>query len=298
MAAWNDTSPTPGSRATTAAPTRPCGPRWRASAADPTTYGDALLALQDARLLVPVVAVLGEVEVDEHGLAHDKTSDMAAVLMTGADGRRALLAFTGSDSLASWDAGARPVPVPDPAGRPVGRAGGSRGPRRRHRRARDRGGRGRRPDPPRGGVAGGAPAGRSRATSWAGLAPRRNDPLALGVDRSVPPRHHGEWDRSSKREQHHRSPPASAAQHHRSSGHGPDEAHARRASLLAPAWYTAGAIVHFRRHVSPARVTPTTESLEDTSAPSCASTSGSGFPRSVLSGPMARRSASCRPTRR
>lgn len=80
--------------------------------AEPTTYGAALLALQDARLLVPVVAVLGEVEVDEHGLAHDKTSDMAAVLMTGADGRRALLAFTGSDSLATWDAGARPVPVP------------------------------------------------------------------------------------------------------------------------------------------------------------------------------------------
>jgi hypothetical protein len=80
--------------------------------AEPATYGDALLALQDARLLVPVVAVLGEVEVDEHGLTHDKTSDMAAVLMTGADGRRALLAFTGSDSLATWDAGARPVPVP------------------------------------------------------------------------------------------------------------------------------------------------------------------------------------------
>jgi SseB protein N-terminal domain len=83
-----------------------------ALAAEPTTYGDALLALQDARLLVPVVAILGEVEVDERGLAHDKTSDMAAVLMTGADGRRALLAFTGSDSLAAWDAGARPVPVP------------------------------------------------------------------------------------------------------------------------------------------------------------------------------------------
>jgi SseB protein N-terminal domain len=83
-----------------------------ALAAEPTTYGDALLALQDARLLVPVVAILGEVEVDERGLAHDKTSDMAAVLMTGADGRRALLAFTGSDSLEAWDAGARPVPVP------------------------------------------------------------------------------------------------------------------------------------------------------------------------------------------
>ena len=37
--------------------------------------------LQHARVLVPVVAVLGEVEVDEAGLAHDKTSDMATVLM-------------------------------------------------------------------------------------------------------------------------------------------------------------------------------------------------------------------------
>ena len=48
------------------------------------------------RLLVPVVAILGEVEHDEQGLAHDKTSDMAAVLMTGRDGRKALLAFTGT----------------------------------------------------------------------------------------------------------------------------------------------------------------------------------------------------------
>lgn len=79
---------------------------------DPTAYAGALAALQDARLLVPVVAVLGEVEVDEHGLAHDKTSDMAAVLLTGADGRMALLAFTSLEALAAWDPGARPVPVP------------------------------------------------------------------------------------------------------------------------------------------------------------------------------------------
>ncbi len=45
---------------------------------------------------MPVVALLGEVEHDEQGLAHDKTSDMAAVLMTGRDGRTALLAFTGT----------------------------------------------------------------------------------------------------------------------------------------------------------------------------------------------------------
>jgi hypothetical protein len=81
-------------------------------AADPVA-GDveALAALTRARLLVPVVAVLGEVEVDALGLAHDKSSDMAAVLLTGADGRLALLAFTGLDALRRWDPTARPVPV-------------------------------------------------------------------------------------------------------------------------------------------------------------------------------------------
>ena len=84
-----------------------------AYAADPDRLHSATLAvLQHARLLVPVVAVLGEVEYDEQGLAHDKTSDMATVLMTGRDGRSALLAFTGGESLARWNPEARPVPVP------------------------------------------------------------------------------------------------------------------------------------------------------------------------------------------
>jgi len=83
-----------------------------AYAADRGRYVDALLALMDARVLVPVVAVLGEVEYDAAGLAHDKTSDMAAVLLKGADGRLALLAFTGTEELRAWDPEARPVPVP------------------------------------------------------------------------------------------------------------------------------------------------------------------------------------------
>jgi hypothetical protein len=74
--------------------------------------GSVLAALQDARLLVPVVAVAGEVEVDERGLAHDKTADMAAVLVQAPDGRKGLLAFSGTDTMARWDPDARPVPVP------------------------------------------------------------------------------------------------------------------------------------------------------------------------------------------
>jgi hypothetical protein len=77
----------------------------------PELHADALAALAGARLLVPVVAVLGEVEVGEDGLARDKTSDMAAVLLEGADGRLAMLAFTGTDAMAAWNPAARPVPV-------------------------------------------------------------------------------------------------------------------------------------------------------------------------------------------
>jgi hypothetical protein len=81
--------------------------------ADPEAgHRPALAVLQDSRLLVPVVATLGEVEHDAHGRAHDKTSDMAAVLLTGRDGRTALLSFTSTASLQAWNADARPVGVP------------------------------------------------------------------------------------------------------------------------------------------------------------------------------------------
>lgn len=83
-----------------------------AYAAGQARFAETLAAVQESRVLVPVVAVLGEVEYDDAGLAHDKSSDMAAVLMTGRDGRLALLAFTGSASLQAWNREARPVPVP------------------------------------------------------------------------------------------------------------------------------------------------------------------------------------------
>ena len=76
-----------------------------------TSYPAVLAALAGARLLVPVVALLGEVEHDDAGLARDKSSDMAAVLLTRPDGMRALLAFSSTGALARWDPGARPVPV-------------------------------------------------------------------------------------------------------------------------------------------------------------------------------------------
>ncbi|MCT4356701.1 SseB family protein [Streptomyces sp. Je 1-79] len=81
-------------------------------AADRSAHGPVLEALRHARLLVPVVAVLGEVEEDpETGLRREKTSDMAVPTLTAGD-RRALPAFTSIASLALWDPEARPVAVP------------------------------------------------------------------------------------------------------------------------------------------------------------------------------------------
>ena len=106
-------SRTPASPATWVRSTPDWRPRWRRTTQTRTTRRrtDAVLAvLQDARLLVPVVAMLGEVEYDDQGLAHDKTSDMAAVLMTGRDGRTALLAFTGTAALQALEPRGAPGP--------------------------------------------------------------------------------------------------------------------------------------------------------------------------------------------
>ncbi|WP_326696628.1 SseB family protein [Streptomyces sp. NBC_01754] len=97
-------------------------------AEDRDAVGPVLAALRGARLLVPVVAVLGEVEEGDDAVGHEasgeggggrrgaglrreKTSDMAVPTLQAGD-RRALPAFTSTDSLARWDPRARPVAVP------------------------------------------------------------------------------------------------------------------------------------------------------------------------------------------
>jgi len=65
-----------------------------------------LEALGEARVFVPIIPLLGEVHVKG-----DKNAEMAAVLMTGADGRTALLAFSSVQTMTDWDPQARPAPV-------------------------------------------------------------------------------------------------------------------------------------------------------------------------------------------
>jgi hypothetical protein len=67
----------------------------------------ALAALAGARLLVPVVAVLGDGSAAEG----DKNSEMVLPTLIGNDGRPAVLAFTSVDALARWRRNARPVPA-------------------------------------------------------------------------------------------------------------------------------------------------------------------------------------------
>ncbi|GAB2597770.1 SseB family protein [Microlunatus antarcticus] len=75
------------------------------------TYLRAVTALCTTRVLVPVVATATRVGTTSGGLVGDKEADMSVVMLEAADGRRALLGFTGLDALKAWRADARPVPV-------------------------------------------------------------------------------------------------------------------------------------------------------------------------------------------
>lgn len=81
----------------------------RVHAALAAAFGDdarVLAVLGEVRVFVPVVALLDDAPGDG-----DKEADMAAVMMTGTDGRRALLAFSSVATMTAWNADARPVPV-------------------------------------------------------------------------------------------------------------------------------------------------------------------------------------------
>ena len=82
----------------------------------------AYAALAGQRVLVPVVAILGESEAaetlgpDGKPLRRDKDSDMAVITLVAADGIKALPVFTSVKALTEWAAKAghpqaRPVPV-------------------------------------------------------------------------------------------------------------------------------------------------------------------------------------------
>lgn len=56
-----------------------------------------------------MVALLKESEIGEHGLRQEKESEMALPKLVGADGREAVLSFTGMEPLRRWRPDARPI---------------------------------------------------------------------------------------------------------------------------------------------------------------------------------------------
>jgi SseB protein N-terminal domain len=79
-----------------------------AYAAGAATEHAVLTAVAASRLLVPVVAVLAEANAD----GTEKETEMALPTLIGNDGRKAVIAFTSTDTVRRWRPDARPVPVP------------------------------------------------------------------------------------------------------------------------------------------------------------------------------------------
>ncbi|MEX1079478.1 MAG: SseB family protein [Homoserinimonas sp.] len=82
--------------------------RFRTDDADEATVVDAL---RDARLLIPLVARLGESGVNDHGVPVDKSAELSIVTVAGPDGRNVLPVFSSVAAMGRWNPAARPVPA-------------------------------------------------------------------------------------------------------------------------------------------------------------------------------------------
>jgi hypothetical protein len=71
-------------------------------------------ALRDSRLLIPLVAVLGDSGTNEHGRLVDKSQELSIVTVEGPDGRNVLPVFTSVAAMSAWNPMARPVPADGP----------------------------------------------------------------------------------------------------------------------------------------------------------------------------------------
>lgn len=80
-----------------------------AATGEQVAYLDAVVELCLSRLLIPIVSA-GE-NLQPEGPDPDRHAEMSAVLLQQADGAKAMLAFTGVDSLAAWNGQARPIPA-------------------------------------------------------------------------------------------------------------------------------------------------------------------------------------------
>ena len=75
---------------------------------------DVLDAVRESRMLIPLVAELGESGTNDHGALVDKSQELSIVTVAGPDGRKVLPAFSSVDSMRTWNPLARPVPSASP----------------------------------------------------------------------------------------------------------------------------------------------------------------------------------------
>lgn len=68
-------------------------------------------AIRTARLLVPLVAHLGESEVGPNGLLVDKSAELSIVTVKSPDNQDALVVFSSVAAMQRWNSTARPVPT-------------------------------------------------------------------------------------------------------------------------------------------------------------------------------------------
>ncbi|PRY69732.1 type III secretion system (T3SS) SseB-like protein [Glaciihabitans tibetensis] len=72
---------------------------------------EVVAALRESRLLIPLVAVLGEAGQNDSGQIVDKTQELSIVTVAGPDGRTVMPVFTSVAAMAAWNPRARPVPA-------------------------------------------------------------------------------------------------------------------------------------------------------------------------------------------
>lgn len=77
-------------------------------------HAEAVGALGDARLLVPLLAEAGELGETEDGRLVEKTQELSIVTVAGPDGRRVMPVFSSVETMRRWNPEARPIPVPAP----------------------------------------------------------------------------------------------------------------------------------------------------------------------------------------
>lgn len=82
--------------------------RFRSGDADQSAVVDAV---RESRLLIPLLAELGDTGTNAAGLTVDKSQELSIVTVAAPDGRTAMPVFSSVDTMRTWNPVARPVPA-------------------------------------------------------------------------------------------------------------------------------------------------------------------------------------------